>query len=87
MTLDVTTSTTGLTAIVVVVVPDTPDEFVATNVTIDPVVSEVGVPWMAELTRERPGGRPVAVYEEIVADVFENLVSAITGIEVIATLE
>jgi hypothetical protein len=42
---------------------------------------------MAELTRERPGGRPVAVYEEIVADVFENLVSAITGIEVIATLE
>jgi hypothetical protein len=42
---------------------------------------------MVELTRERPGGRPVAVYEEIVADVFENLVSAITGIEVIATLE
>jgi hypothetical protein len=35
---------TGLTAIVVVVVPDTPDEFVATNVTIDPVVGEVGVP-------------------------------------------
>jgi hypothetical protein len=42
---------------------------------------------MFEPTSESPPGRPVALYEEIVAEVFENLVTAVRGIGVIAILE